>query len=66
MRNGKFVNKLNCLRFKLLGYFNPKDQTYINKAFQFAYEHLYPDQIFDKTNLNHQELIITAAKNRKL
>ncbi len=30
--------EVNKLYDKLLGYFNPKDQTYINKAFQFAYE----------------------------
>ena len=30
--------EVNKLYDKLLGYFNPKDQTYINKAFQYAYE----------------------------
>ena len=31
----KEVNKLHD---KLLGYFNPKDQAYINRAFQYAYD----------------------------
>ena len=30
--------EVNKLYDKLLGYFNPKDQTYINKAFQYAYD----------------------------
>ena len=30
--------EVNKLYDKLLGYFNPKDQAYINKAFQYAYD----------------------------
>ena len=30
--------EVNKLYDKLLGYFNPKDQAYINKVFQYAYE----------------------------
>ena len=30
--------EVNKLYDKLLGYFNPKDQTYINRAFQYAYD----------------------------
>ncbi len=30
--------EVNKLYDKLLGYFNPKDQAYINRAFQYAYE----------------------------
>ena len=30
--------EVNKLYDKLLGYFNPKDQVYINKAFQYAYD----------------------------
>ena len=30
--------EVNKLYDKLLGYFNPKDQAYINRAFQFAYD----------------------------
>lgn len=30
--------EVNKLYEKLLGYFNPKDQAYINKAFQYAYD----------------------------
>ena len=30
--------EVNKLYDKLLGYFNPKDQTFINKAFQYAYD----------------------------
>ena len=30
--------EVNKLYDKLLGYFNPKDQAYINRVFQYAYE----------------------------
>ena len=30
--------EVNKLYDKLLGYFNPKDQAYINRAFQYAYD----------------------------